>query len=140
MKLTFRLGKKVEVRKEVKKIISRVKTTQAQLQAMLKDKNWVADARKFADQQGKELKKLFAADSKKIKNFIQREKKGWEAIQKQIPGEVQKLKKFVDSQKKELDKLLANVKGVTRGKKKKTKRKSPSSGTSKKKASSEAAS
>jgi hypothetical protein len=97
---------------EIKKVVGRVKAAQAQLQTLLKDKTWIDEAKKYADRQGKEVKKLLAGDVSKVKTFIERERKELERFQKQIPGEVQKLRKFVDGQRKELEKLLKNVRKV----------------------------
>jgi len=94
---------------ELKKVVGRVKTAQAQLQTLLKDKSWLDEARKYAERQGKEVKKLLSGDVSKVKTFIERERKELERFQKQIPGEVQKLRKFVDGQRKELEKLLKTV-------------------------------
>lgn len=94
---------------ELKKVVSRVKTAQTQLQALLKDKTWMEEARKYAERQGKEVKKLLAGDVSKVKTFIEKERKELERFQKQIPGEVDKLRKFVDGQRKELEKLLKTV-------------------------------
>jgi hypothetical protein len=112
---------------EIKKIVSRVKETQAQLQTLLKDRTWVEDARKYAERQGKEVRKLLTTDMGKVKTFLERERKELERFQKQLPGEVKKLRKFVTTQKKELEKLLTSVrkarftpKGKTRAGAKKT--------------------
>ena len=109
---------------ELKKIVSRVKSAQAQVQKVLADKSWLEDARNFAEKQGKEVKKLFAQDVTKVKTFIDRERKGLERIQKQLPAEMKKIKKFVDQQKKELEKILASVRKTGGKKAKITKKKS----------------
>ena len=114
---------------ELKKIVNRVKATQAQVQKVLSDKSWLEDARNFAEKQGREVKKLFADDVTKVKTFIERERKGLELIQKQLPAEMKKIKKFVDQQKKELEKMLATVR-KTGGKTKTSPKKSASSGKS----------
>ena len=94
---------------ELKRVVSRVKSAQAQLQSVLKDQAWVEDARKYAERQGKEVKKLFTADIVKVKAFLGRERKELERFQKQIPNEVKKLRKFVNEQKKEFGKLLLSM-------------------------------
>jgi hypothetical protein len=109
---------KMPMNGELKKILGRVKEAQGQLQSMLKDKTWVEEARKYAEKQGKEVKKLLDSDVAKVKTFIERERKELEKFQKQIPGEVKKFRKFVDGQRKELEKLLRRVNGVKAGKKK----------------------
>ncbi len=100
---------------DLKKIVSRVKSAQNQLESMLKDKSWIEDARKYANRQSKEVKKLLTADVAKVRTFLERERKELARFQKQLPGEVQKLKKFVDSQRKELEKLLGSVRKVRDG-------------------------
>lgn len=97
---------------DLKKIVTRVKEAQTQLETLLKDKTWVEEARKYAAQQSKEVKKLLSADVSKVRTFLERERKELERFQKQIPGEVKKLKKFVDDQKSELEKLLSRVRKV----------------------------
>ncbi len=100
---------------ELKKVVDRVLATRAPLQAFLKDRTWVEDARKYVERQGKEVKKLLSADVTKVKAFLEKEKKELVKFQKQIPGEVKKLRKFVTSQKKELEKLLSRVRKTGAG-------------------------
>jgi hypothetical protein len=98
---------------EIKKVMTRVKAAQGQLQGLIKSQDWVEEARKYAERQSKEVKKLFAPDVVKMKAFLEREKKELERFQKQIPGEVKKIQKFVNGQKKEFEKLLANVRKMS---------------------------
>jgi hypothetical protein len=110
---------------ELKKIVKGVKDAQSQLQTLLKDRSWMQEARRYAEKQGKEMKKLLAADADKVRTFVERERKELERIQKQIPGEVEKFRKFVMSQRKELEKLMGRVgkmSGAKGGKAKKRKR------------------
>ena len=97
---------------EFKKVVTRVKAAQSQLQVMLKDAAWVEDARKYAERQGKEVKKLIKGDVSKMKTFLERERKELNKFQKQIPSEVKKLRKFVTIQKKEFEKLLAGMRNM----------------------------
>ncbi|MGK5084653.1 hypothetical protein WDW37_15260 [Bdellovibrionota bacterium FG-1] len=99
---------------EIKKVVGRVKQAQQKLQTLIKNQDWVEDARKYAERQGKEVKKLISADSSKVKAFLERERKELERFQKQIPGEVKKVRSFVLSQRKEFEKLLAKVGKVNR--------------------------
>ncbi len=99
---------------EIRKVVNKVKAAQAPLQALLKNKTWVEDARKYVERQGKEVRKLFSADVSKLKAFLEKEKKELGKFQKQIPGEVKKIRKFVSTQKKEFEKLLTNVKRTGR--------------------------
>lgn len=126
---------------EIKKVVTKVKEAQVQLQSLVKDYDWVGEARKYAERQGKEMKKLFAPDVRKMKDFLERERKELERFQKQIPGEVKKIQKFVNLQKKELEKVLANVRKMSQAgskgskggaKKTKSTKKAGTTGTKKK--------
>src|SRR4051812_17779725 len=97
------------VNEDIKKVLNRVKEAQRSLQTYLKDQDWVEDARKYAEKQGKEVRKLLSSDLGKVKTFIEKERKELERFQKQIPGEVDKLRTFVKGQRKELQKLLVRV-------------------------------
>src|ERR1051325_1818452 len=77
---------------EIKKVVTRVKEAQVQLQNLVKSQDWIEEARKYAERQGKEVKKLFAPDVEKMKTFLERERKELERFQKQIPGEVKKFR------------------------------------------------
>ena len=94
---------------EINKVVSKVKEAQGQLQHMVNSHDWVEEARKYAERQGKEVKKILTSDVSKVKSFLEKERKELERFQKQIPGEVKKLRKFVNTQKKEFEKLLASV-------------------------------
>jgi hypothetical protein len=128
---------------EIKKVFTRVREAQVQLQGMINSQDWVDEARKYAKRQGKEVKKLFGSDVAKVKKFLEKERKELERFQKQIPGEVKKIQKFVNSQKKEFEKLLSQVGKMGLSKKKtrkpstlKAKAKKNGSATKKKSASS----
>jgi hypothetical protein len=99
----------VEVKKEVKKAVGQIKTAQSKFQDLLKDRTWVDDAKKYAESQGKEVRKLLKGDISKVKKFIKSETKNLENFQKKIPGEIKKIKSFVEGQRKEFDKLLKKV-------------------------------
>jgi hypothetical protein len=107
--------KKME--KDIKKVVEKIKTAQSQLQNLLNDKTWIEDARKYANEQGREVKKLVADDVVMVKDFLKREQKELSQFQKKLPGEVAKFQKFVTGQKKELGKLLNSVKRASSGKK-----------------------
>jgi peptidoglycan hydrolase CwlO-like protein len=116
---------------ELKKVVDRVKQAQNQLQGLIKSQDWVDEARKYAERQSKEVKKLLSGDVEKVKTFLEKERKELDKFQKQIPGEVKKFRTFVAGQRKELEKLLANVRkaginGAT-SKKKSSSKKSTSS-------------
>ena len=98
---------------EGKKILEGAKMVQSKLQSALKNQDWIEDARKYAEQQGKEVRKLLAGDVSKVKKFMEKERKELARFQKEIPAEVHKLKKFVTSQRKELEKLLKNLRRAT---------------------------
>ena len=83
----------LEVKKEVKKIVGQLKTAQKQFQNLMKDKTWLEDVRKYAEGQGKGIKKLLSSDLTKVKAFLDREKKELDKFQKQIPNELEKIKR-----------------------------------------------
>lgn len=94
---------------EIKKVLDRVREIQTRFQSVVKNQEWVEEARKYADKQGQEVKKLFAGDLSMMKTFLERERKELERFQKQIPGEVKKFRKFLKGQGKELKKLISSV-------------------------------
>ncbi len=96
-------------------LIGKVKEAQSRLKDVLEDTSWVEDARKYAEQQSKDIKKLVKADVNHVKKFLETERKELDKFQKMIPGEVEKFKKFVDCQKKEFDRLLDNIRQVHAG-------------------------
>lgn len=95
---------------DVQKIIGRLKEARTQIETLIKDRSWMEEAKKVAEKQGQEMKKILDGDVAKLKAFLEKEKKELEKLQASIPGEVEKLKKFVDAQKQELTKLLGTVK------------------------------
>jgi len=120
------------VNEEIKKVIGRVKEAQAQLQSIVNSQAWVDEAKKYAERQGKEMKKLFAPDVEKVKIFLERERREIEKFQHQIPIEVKKVRQFVTSQKKEFEKLITNVRKLNKKKKAPTQKKTAKRRTSKK--------
>jgi hypothetical protein len=108
---------------ELKKIVSRVKTAQTRLQTVLNKQDWMEEARKYAEKQGTEVKKLLSSDLGKVKTFIERERKELERFQKQIPGEVKKFRKLLMQQRNDLEKMLGSIGALgapSNGKKRKT--------------------
>jgi len=91
--------------REIKQWVEKMKTAQQQLNTLLKD-NWMDEARRFAQKQGKEVRKLIETDIEKVKSFVERERQDLERLQKQIPTELNRWKKALDSQKKELTQFL----------------------------------
>lgn len=114
-----------------KKILDRLKNARTHFESLLKDRSWIEEAKKVAERQGHEVKKMLDTDVTKLRTFLEKERKELEKLQNQIPGEVKKMKNFVESQKKELTKLLSTVK--SKSKKKATKAKAQV-GAAKKKA------
>lgn len=114
------------LQKDLDKVVAKVKTAQTQFQNLMKNQGWVDDAKKYAERQSKELKKLLGSDASKVKAFLERQQVELEKIQKQIPSEVEKLKTFVSTQRKELKKLIKNFKRVSATGKSKTAKKSKS--------------
>jgi bisphosphoglycerate-dependent phosphoglycerate mutase len=97
---------------KIKKVVGQVKTARAKLEknfGVLKGQDWVEEARKYAEKQSKEMKKLLATDAKKVQAFVTKERKELEKLQKQLPAEVEKLRTFVLSQRKEFEKLITKV-------------------------------
>ena len=124
---------KTSMNSEIKKVVSRVKSAQKKLHTLLEGQDWVEEARKYAERQGKEVKKLIKADSTKVKAFLEKERKELARFQKTIPGEVKKLRSFVLAQRKDFEKLLVKVrKSAGNGAAKSKSKKSASSGTKKK--------
>ena len=117
--------------REVQKLLKQLKATQKKFQSSIQAKNWMEEARRYAEVQKKEVSKLLSSDAKKVKTFLEREKKELDRIQKKIPAEVKKWQSYVNSQKKEAEKLLkkvkrlakTNLKTTTKKKKKTTKKK-----------------
>lgn len=99
----------IKLNAEFKKVVGKVRSAQEKFQALLKNQDWVDEARQYAERQGQEVKKLLSADVDKVKAFIEKERKELERFQKEIPGEVKKLKNLIQGQRKELEKLLATV-------------------------------
>lgn len=127
--------------KEVKKVVESAKKAQKKLQGLLKNQDWMDEAKIYAEKQRKEVKKLFAGDVEKVKKFLERERSSLERFQKDLPGEVKKLRGFMDSQKREFEKLIKNLRRATKTGKLKPKKKKTSGtgGTAKKKSRSSSA-
>jgi hypothetical protein len=99
---------------EVKKVIGRLKTARSQFEQLVKTQGWLDEARRFAEKQQKEVKKLLATDLGRVRTFIEKEKKELNHWQKRFPAEVKKVRKFVSVQRKDLEKML---KGLRKAKK-----------------------
>jgi dsDNA-specific endonuclease/ATPase MutS2 len=93
-----------------RKMVERINT-------LIKD-NWMDEARKFAERQGREVRKLIQSDLHRVRSFVEREKRDLEKLQKQIPGELNRWKKALEGQKKELTQLLnkAGPRGAAKAK------------------------
>lgn len=105
-----------KVNADVKKIVSQVKTAQAQLERLMKDRTWVEEVRKYAEKQKGDVRRLLQADAQKVKAFLERERKTLEKFQKEIPGELNKLAKLVQGQRKEFTGLLNRIRKNVAGK------------------------
>src|SRR5262249_47673660 len=105
------------VNAEVKRILKRAKKVQLRLNEVLQSQDWLEEARKYAEQQRKEVRKLIETDLEKLRAFLERERKELERFQKQIPGEVKKLRGFVLKQRKELETLLQGLRKAGSSKK-----------------------
>jgi hypothetical protein len=115
-----------KMNEDLKKVIGRVRTAQRSLQSFFKSQDWVEEARKYAERQGKEVRKLFSSDLTKVKSFLEKERRELEKLQKQLPSEVEKLRTFVQGQRRELKKLLVRVGKVKADEKTKAPRRSRS--------------
>ncbi len=116
---------------EVKKMVDRVKTAQSKIQSLVRNPHWLKDARKYAEKQSREVKKLLTADAAKVRSFIETERKNLEKFQKQIPTEVKKLRTLALAQRKELEKLLKSLSQKPSSTKKKASSKKRSASTPK---------
>ncbi len=95
---------------ELSKVVENLKAAQGRLQSLVKNKGWIDEARKYAEKQGKEVKKLLSADVGKVRTFLETERKELARFQKSLPAEVNKLRKLVVAQRKEFETLLKKVK------------------------------
>jgi hypothetical protein len=103
------LNVKNQMTQEMKKVLGRLKVVQSKFETAIKDQVWMDEARRYAEKQGKEVKKMITADAAKLKSFLERERKDLEKFQRQLPAEVKKVKGFVEAQRKEVEKLIATV-------------------------------
>ena len=95
---------------ELKKVVDRIKLAQKKMQKIVHEQEWMKEARKYAEKQGVEVKKLFSSDIEKVKAFMERERKELERFQKQIPGEVKKFGNLLNAQRAEFEKIMRNLK------------------------------
>lgn len=100
---------------ELKRMMNRIKDAQKRLQKIVKDQDWVGEARRYAEKQSVEVKKLFSTDMDKVKIFLERERKELEKFQKQIPSEVKKFRELLMAQRIEFEKLIRNLSKNGRG-------------------------
>lgn len=98
----------------VKKLVDQVKDAQKKFHTALKTGTLFEDARKYAEAQGVEVKKLLTTDVKKIKTFLEKERQELDRFQRKIPGEIRKISRYIRTQKKELDSLLKVIKTKNR--------------------------
>lgn len=94
---------------ELKRMMDRIKDAQKRLQKIVKDQDWVGEARRYAEKHGVEMRRLFSTDMDKVKIFLERERKELERVQKQIPGEVKKFRDLLAAQRVEFEKLIRNL-------------------------------
>ena len=100
-------GKQKQTR-EIKRWIEKMKAAQQQINYLVKD-NWVDEAKRFAERQSKEVRKLIQTDIQKVRAFVERERKDLERLQQQIPAELNRWKKVLETQKKEFVHLLGKT-------------------------------
>ena len=99
---------------ELKKVISKVKEAQKQFKTLVDEKDWVEEARRYAERRSVEVKKLIHTDVKKVRSFLEKERKELEKIQKKVPGEIKKVRAFMETQRKEFEKLIRDLTHVTK--------------------------
>jgi len=118
-------GKKMS---EMNRWVRKVKDAQEQIKSLVGQGNWMDEARKYAERQSKEVKKLIHGDMDKLRTFVVRERRELEKLQKQIPAELNRWKKYLGSQRKELENVLTNVTGQKKKVRAKSASKSKASG------------
>jgi roadblock/LC7 domain-containing protein len=69
---------------EVAKVVEGAKKAQAKLHTALKKQDWIEEARKYAEGQRKEVKKLISGDMAKVKTFLEKERKEFEKLLKNL--------------------------------------------------------
>src|SRR5689334_8001530 len=97
------------VNQEVGNLMKQLKMAQKQVQEMLKTKDIVNQAKKYANTQSAEVRKVLASDAKVVKAFLEKEKCELSEFQKQINTDVKKLSAFVLSQRKDFEKLIRDL-------------------------------
>jgi thiamine kinase-like enzyme len=121
---------------EIKKVVTKAKDAQGRFHKLMSDQSLLEEAKKYADKQRKEVRKILTADVTKVRTFLEKERAELERFQKQIPSEVKKIRGFVIAQQKELKKLLTKLsqasKPVTKkaGKARRTRKKAGASTSS----------
>lgn len=109
---------KIKFDAEMKKVLGRIKSARGQVEQIIKSREaWLEEARKYANRQRTEVKKLFGGDLAKVRAFIDRESKTLNALQKKLPGELQKARKFIALQRKDLQKMLKGMRKAKSSKK-----------------------
>jgi archaellum component FlaC len=117
--------KKQVMKADMKRWVEKFKGAQKQINALVKD-NWVDEAKRFAERQGKEVRKLIEADLHKVKTFVEREKRDLEKLQEQIPAELNRWKKLLESQKQDLSSLLGRAGDLAQAQKRSKKKRTAS--------------
>lgn len=103
---------------DLKNILRKIKGVQVQFKKTFDGKSVAVEAKKYADRQSKDLKKLINQDIEKVRSFLEDQKSEVERFQKQIPAEVKKWSQYLTSQRKELESILRTVSSGTAPKKK----------------------
>ncbi len=101
---------------ELKKVVRQIKKTQGHIQDLLKEKQWLEEARKYAESQGKEVKRILRTDLGKVKTFVAKERadiaefqKRFNRMQKDLPGELGKLKRYMRTQRAEAERFVRRL-------------------------------
>lgn len=107
----------MKIESELKKVFQQIKRTKGQIQGMIKDGSLLEEAKKYAETQGKEVKKLIRGDLTKVRGFLEKEKKELkqfqtklDKLQKNLPSEIRKLRAYMDGQLIEAERFVRKMK------------------------------
>lgn len=95
---------------EMRKLVSQLRSAQDRFQSAVKNGSVLEEARKVAERQKKDVRKLLGKDFDRVMNFIEKERKELDRLQKRLPGEVAKLKKYVQNSRQEFERILKRAK------------------------------
>ncbi len=97
-------------KKDIRKVVGRAKDAQRKFHNKLKTGNWIEEARKTAEKQTREVKKLFKGDVRKVRAYLEKERKELNRLQKKIPIEIRRMRNNLKSRKGDIERMLKAVK------------------------------